>query len=391
MTSSLRLCEIGGEPVPYIDLKSQQDTIRPQIDAAIARVLNRGLYIMVPEIQTLEEALSDFCGAKHAITCANGTDALSLGLLALGVNPGDAVFVPSFTFAATAEAVVLAGATPIFVDVLPNTYNIDPESLCTGLQTARASGLRPVGVIPVDIFGQPADYAAIDSIAQEHDLWIIADAAQSFGAYYKDRSVGTLAPLTTTSFFPAKPLGCYGDGGAVFTNDDTLADLLRSLRVHGAGAHKYDNVRIGMNGRLDTLQAAILLEKLKIFPQELKRRQQIADFYTRHLKDCVRTPALSEETSSSWAQYTICLDKGINRDHVIADLKTYGVPTMIYYVKPLHQQTAYKTYPTAGNGQLPVSEDLSMRVLSLPMSGYVTQPQAERVVDALRKVVKGEK
>jgi dTDP-4-amino-4,6-dideoxygalactose transaminase len=362
--------------------------IRPQIDAAIARVLDHGIYIMGPEVLELEEALSDFCGVKHTITCANGTDALNLGLMAYDVKPGDAVFVPSFTFAATAEVVALVGATPVFIDVLPDTYNLDPKSLQLGIQTARRLGLKPVGVIPVDLFGQPADYEAIESIAHAHNLWIIADAAQSFGARYREQGVGSIAPLTTTSFFPAKPFGCYGDGGAIFTNDDTLAKQLRSLRVHGAGTDKYDNIRIGLNGRLDTLQAAILLEKLNIFPKELRARQKTADFYTQNLQDVVMTPVLLEGTSSSWAQYTIRLPVGVDRDSAIASLKDQDVPSMVYYVKPLHQQTAYKMYPMAGEGRLPISEELSACVLSLPMSGYVTEVQAEHVVAAIKTVIK---
>jgi len=358
-------------PIQFIDLKAQQLRIRPQIDAAIKRVLDHGSYIMGPEVFELEKQLAEFCGVKHVISCANGTDALTLGLMAKNVGPGDAVLVPSFTFAATAEVVALVGATPVFIDSLEDTYNIDPKSLELGIQTAKKVGLTPVGIIPVDLFGQPADYDAIQTIADDHDLWVLADGAQSFGASYKGRKVGNIGDIATTSFFPAKPLGCYGDGGAVFTNDDGLAATIKSLRVHGQGTDKYDNVRIGMNGRLDTMQAAILIEKLKIFPDELVARQQTADAYSAGLKDVVKVPYVMGGVTSSWAQYTMRLPKSISREKLTADLKELGIPTMVYYGKPLHLQAAYSAYPTAGCKELPMCEALSNEVLSLPMSGYV--------------------
>ena len=361
--------------IPFIDLKAQQDRIRPRIEAAIQRVLDHGHYIMGPEVFELEQKLAEFCGVKHALTCANGTDALALGLMAKNVGPGDAVFVPSFTFAATAEVVAWMGATPIFIDSLADTYNIDPKNLEIGIQTARKLGLRPVGIIPVDLFGQPADYDAIQTIADAHKLWIMADGAQSFGASYKGRKVGNIGDLATTSFFPAKPLGCYGDGGAVFTNDDELAAIIKSLRVHGQGADKYDNVRIGMNGRLDTLQAAILIEKLKIFPDELTVRQKVAEAYNEALNDVVQIPRLIKDTTSAWAQYTVRLPDHINRSQMIETLKEASIPTMVYYVKPLHLQTAYRHYPTSTQQRLPVCEELAQRVLSLPMSGYFQEEQ----------------
>jgi dTDP-4-amino-4,6-dideoxygalactose transaminase len=355
----------------FIDLKAQQNLIRSQIDAAIKRVLDHGTYIMGPEVFEFENQLAEFCGVKHAISCANGTDALALGLMAKNVGPGDAVLMPSFTFAATAEVVAWVGATPIFIDSLEDTYNIDPKSLELGIQTAKNGGLRPVGIIPVDLFGQPADYDTIQVIADDHNLWIMADGAQSFGGSYKGRKVGNIGDLATTSFFPAKPLGCYGDGGAVFTNDDELAAILKSLRVHGQGSDKYDNVRIGMNGRLDTIQAAILIEKLKIFPDELVARQKTAGAYSAGLKNVVQAPYVMDGTKSAWAQYTVRLPRDINRAKLIADLKEAGIPTMVYYVKPLHLQTAYSVYPTAGSKELLVCETLANEVLSLPMSGYV--------------------
>jgi dTDP-4-amino-4,6-dideoxygalactose transaminase len=366
-------------PIQFIDLKAQQLRIRPQIDAAIKRVVDHGAYIMGPEVYELEKQLAEFCGVKHAISCSNGTDALGLGLMAKNVGPGDAIFVPSFTYAATAEVVAWMGATPVFIDSLNDTYNMDTACLEICIQKVKKAGLNPVGIISVDLFGQPADYDAIQMVADEHNLWVMADGAQSFGASYKGRKVGNIGNMATTSFFPAKPLGCYGDGGAIFTNDDELASIMKSLRVHGQGADKYDNVRIGMNGRLDTIQAAILIEKLKIFPDELIARQQTADVYNSKLKDVVQIPHVIDGAKSAWAQYTICLPNGINREKLMTDMKEAGIPTMIYYVKPLHLQTAYKHYPTAG--ALSVCESLADKVLSLPMSGYVDNDELSYIID----------
>ncbi|MBM3468421.1 MAG: DegT/DnrJ/EryC1/StrS family aminotransferase [Alphaproteobacteria bacterium] len=374
MTQALKQPETPAKQIPFIDLKTQLEEIRSHIDAAINRVFNHGNFIMGPEVYELEKELSAFCNAKHVISCANGTDALGLGLMAKNVGPGDAVFVPSFTFAATAEVVAWVGATPVFIDSLADTYNIDPKSLEQGIQSAQKLGLKPVGIIPVDLFGQPADYDALQAIAETNQLWILADGAQSFGASYKGRKVGNIGDMATTSFFPAKPLGCYGDGGALFTNDDELASIFKSLRVHGQGTDKYDNVRIGMNGRLDTLQAAILLEKLKVFPLELSARQKTAEAYNEALKDLVQIPYIMEETTSAWAQYTVCIPSSLDRGRLMSDLKDAGLPTMVYYVKPLHLQTAYKHYPTATGGSLPICESLAHKVLSLPMSGYVQDP-----------------
>ena len=388
MIQNLKKCDITMNDLPksieFIDLKAQQAQIRPHIDAAIKRVLDHGIYIMGPEVFELEKQLAAFCGVKHAISCANGTDALLLALMAKNVGSGDAVFVPSFTFAATAEVVVLMGATPIFIDSLENTYNIDPKSLEQGIQTATKAGLKPVGIIPVDLFGQPADYDAMQLIADKHHLWVIADGAQSFGASYKGRKVGNIGDIAITSFFPAKPLGCYGDGGAVFTNDDEIATVIRSLRVHGQGKDKYDNVRVGMNGRLDTLQAAILLEKLKIFPDELIARQQLADGYSQAFKDVVQVPHVMEGVTSTWAQYTIRLKKNINRTQLVANLKEFGIPTVVYYVKPLHVQTAYSRYPSATGGALEVCEALAHEVLSLPMSGYINLSTLKYIIQEVK-------
>jgi len=375
------------QPMQFIDLKSQLELIRPHIDAAIKRVLDHGIFIMGPEVHALEKQLAEFCGVKHAISCANGTDALGLGLMAKNVGPGDAIFVPSFTFAATAEVVSWVGATPVFIDSLEDTYNIDPKSLEQGIAQAKKLGLKPAGIIPVDLFGQPADYDAIQAIADEHGLWVMADGAQSFGASYKGRKVGNIGDMSTTSFFPAKPLGCYGDGGAIFTNDDDLAAIIKSLRVHGQGSDKYDNVRIGMNGRLDTIQAAILIEKLKIFPDELIARQKTADTYNEALKGIVKVPHVIDEATSAWAQYTVVLPEHIDRSKLMSNLKEAGIPTMVYYVKPLHLQTAYKHYPTATGSALSVCENLSGRVLSLPMSGYVGGEEAFTVIQELKRMI----
>jgi dTDP-4-amino-4,6-dideoxygalactose transaminase len=364
--------------IPFIDLQAQRARIAPRIDAAIARVLAHGAYVMGPEVAQLEAALAEFAGVRHAISCSNGTDALILCLRALGVGPGDAVFVPAFTFAATAEAVLLVGATPVFVDVAEDDFNLDCASLEAAIDAVRKAGeLRPRAVIPVDLFGQPADYRAIEAIAPRHDLAVIDDAAQSFGATYENRRVGTLAPMSATSFFPAKPLGCYGDGGAVFTDDDGLAELARSLRSHGAGADKYDNARVGTNARLDTLQAAILLEKLAIFPDEIVRRQQVADRYAAALGEVARVPALKPGRTSVWAQYTLVLER---RDAVQARLKAAGVPSVVYYPRPLNAQTAYRGFPVAPGGA-PASERLSASVLSLPMHPYLEPRTQDRIAD----------
>lgn len=356
------------KPIPFIDLESQQKRIRPQIDAAIKRVLDHGKYIMGPEVGELEERLAEYCGAKYCISCSSGTDAILMSLMAYGIGRGDAVFIPAMTFPATPEAVTLLGATPVFVDIDPRTFNIDQQSVLQGLEAVKIKGLTPKAIMAVDLYGQPADYPALSLLAQKHNLFLIADAAQSFGASLNDKKVGSLTPITATSFFPAKPLGCYGDGGAVFTDDDELASTLRSIRVHGKGSDKYDIVRIGLNARMDTIQAAILLEKLKIFDDEVSTRQKVADFYEEALKDSVEAPYMMSGSTSAWAQYTVTLPKGADRPKLMDSLKSEGIPTMVYYPRPLHKQTAYKHFPTATGGALPVSEDLSERVLSLPMS-----------------------
>ena len=374
------------EPIEFVDLGAQRRHIGTRMDEAIRRVIDHGRFILGPEVAELERQLAEFCGAKHVLSCANGTDALGLALMAKHAGPGQAVLVPSFTFAATAEVVAWFGATPVFVDVFDDTFNMDPASLEAGIAAAKRLGLDPVGVIPVDLFGLPADYDQVLEIAAAHGMWVICDAAQSFGAAYKDRKIGTIGDLTTTSFFPAKPLGCYGDGGAVFLDDDETISVLRSLRVHGQGTDKYDNVRIGMNARLDTVQAAVLIEKLRILAEEIEARQKVADRYSAALRNLVQVPEIPDGLTSVWAQYTVRLPIGRDRDRVAAELKSLGVPTAVYYVKPLHRQTAYRDYPVAGNG-LPVSERLSDEVLSLPMHPYLAEPVQDRIIATVKAVL----
>ncbi len=378
--------DAADRPIEFIDLGAQRRRLGPGLDAAILRVLDHGRYIMGPEVAQFERELAEFCGAKHVLSCANGTDALGLALMALGLERGEAVLVPSFTFAATAEVVAWYGAVPVFVDVFADTFNMDPASLEAGIATARRQGLRPVGVIPVDLFGLPAAYDEILDIAKAHRLWVLCDAAQSFGAVYRGRSIGTIGDISTTSFFPAKPLGCYGDGGAVFTGDDAAASVLKSLRVHGQGGDKYDNVRIGMNARLDTIQAAVLSQKLAVFADEVAARNRVAARYADLLGDLVEVPQVPEGLASVWAQYTVRLPAGRDRDAVAARLKAAGVPTAVYYAKPLHRQTAYRDYPVAGNG-LPVSDRLAGEVLSLPMHPYLDEPTQDRIARALRRAL----
>jgi dTDP-4-amino-4,6-dideoxygalactose transaminase len=373
-------------PIPFIDLGAQRHRLGSRIDDAVLRVLDHGNYIMGPEIGALEAALSDFCGAGRSISCSNGTDALALALMVKKVRPGQAVLVPSFTFAATAEVVAWFGATALFVDVLEDCFTMDPASLEAGVAAARRLGLDPVGVIPVDLFGQPADYDALHTVAAAHKLWVVSDAAQSFGARYQGRPVGTLAEISTTSFFPAKPLGCYGDGGAVFTDCDDISSEIVSLRVHGQGGNKYDNIRIGRNARLDTIQAAILIEKLKIYPDEILARNRIAGRYNEGLSRYAVVPNLRQGTGSVWAQYTLRVDGG-RRNAMAASLKRAGVPTAIYYPKPLHCQTAYRNYPTATGGALPVSEILADEVISLPMHAYLDEPTQDRIIAAVQAIL----
>jgi len=371
------------DPVPFIDIGAQRRRLGKSVDEAVSRVLAHCQFINGPEVARLEAELATFSGAKHVVTCASGTDALLMVLMAKDVGRGDAVFCPSFTFCATGEAVALTGAVPVFVDVDEATFNMDAGSLARGIATAKRLGLKPRAVIPVDLFGQSADHDAIGAVAEAQGLFVLDDAAQAFGASYKGRRLGTAGLVTATSFFPAKPLGCFGDGGAIFTDDAKLAETLRSVRVHGQGSDKYDNVRLGLTGRLDTIQAAILLEKLKIFEDEIAARNLVAERYARALGNVVTVPRLVAGCTSVWAQYTIRLPDGCDRDGFAAALKAQDIPTAIYYPKSMHQQTAYRDFPVADGG-LPSSERLSGDVISLPMHAYLDEPTQERVIKAVR-------
>ena len=373
--------------IPFIDVAAQRRRLGRAIDEAIARVLAHCQFIQGPEVRALEAELAAFCGARHAIACSSGTDALRLALMAWGIGPGDAVICPAFTFCATAEVVALCGATPVFADVQADTFNLDPASCERAVATAKKLGLKPRAVIPVDLFGLPADHDGIAAVAAAHGLKVLDDAAQAFGALYKGRKLGALATATATatSFFPAKPLGCYGDGGAIFTDDHDLAQRLKRLRVHGEGADKYDAVEIGLTGRLDTIQAAILLEKLKIFPEEIVARNRAAVRYAAGLADVATVPRVGNESNSVWAQYTIRLAPG-RRDALAAALKAQGIPTGIYYAKPLNRQAAYRRFPVAEGG-VPASEQLAQEVISLPMHAYLDEPVQDRIIAAVRRAL----
>ena len=381
----------------FIDLAAQQERIRERIEANIAAVLDHGKYIMGPEIQSLEEKLARYVGVKHAASCASGTDALLLALLAYDVGPGDAIFTTPFTFIATGEVISLLGATPVFVDIDQQTFNMDPSKLEPAIQAVSdnqaadlplpQSGvpLVPRGIIAVDLFGQPADYDRFNAIAGEHDLFVLEDAAQSFGAEHKGKKACSLAQIGSTSFFPAKPLGCYGDGGMCFTDDDNLHEIMMSLRVHGKGTHKYDNIRIGMNGRMDTLQAAVLLAKFDIFPEEIELRRQVARRYGELLNQQaeVQAPTVPEKMTSAWAQYSVLAKDETHRTQLQARLKEAGVPTAIYYPKPLHLQAAFKSLGYQ-EGAFPISEDFSGRIFSLPMHPYLSNSDQDMIVENLR-------
>ena len=371
---------VSPEPIPFIDLQAQRARISGCVDAAIARVLAHGHFIMGPEVTEIERKLVAHCGAKHAITCSSGTSALLLALMARDIGRGDAVFVPSFTFAATVEVVVLLGATPVFVDVLPNTYNMDPASLENAILVAQKIDLKPTCIIPVDLFGQPVDFDAIQAFANEHDLWVLDDAAQSFGATYKGRHLGTCADITATSFYPSKPLGCYGDGGAVFTNDDETAQRLAQVRVHGQGHDRYENVCLGVTARFDSIQAAVLIEKLAIFDDECAARSKVAARYTDGLNEFLTTPTVHGDCTSVWAQYTVTSPR---RDRIITTLHGQNIPTALFYPRPLHTQTPYRGFPTAIGG-LPVTERLAGEVVSLPMHPYLAPDVQDRVIAGVR-------
>ncbi len=368
--------------IPFVDLKTQFKQIEPQIRASIDRVLEHGQFIMGPEVLELEQHLADFCNVKHAISCSSGADALLMTLMAKGLGHGDAVFTSPFTFFATVEAICLTGATPIFIDIEPSTYNINADKLADSIKKINDQGkLKPKAIMPVDIFGLPVDYDEINTIGKLYDLCVISDAAQSFGASYKNKPIGCLTDITTTSFFPAKPLGAYGDGGAIFTNDNELADILKSIRIHGqSGDNKYVNERLGLTGRLDTLQAAILIEKLKLLPGEIKRRNQIADQYSEALKDKVGLPYVKPERISAWAQYSILVP---DPESLAQTLKENNIPTARYYPVPMHLQTAIKQFGYK-SGDFPVCEDTADKIISLPIHPYLTDEQIDQIINVIR-------
>lgn len=370
--------------IPFVDLEAQYHRIEPHILAAIEQVLRHKRFIMGPEVAELEERLAESAGVRYAVACSSGTDALLMALMARSIGPGDAVFTTPFTFIATAEVISLLGATPVFVDIHPRTFNLDPEQLRNTLyRIERETNLTPKAVIPVDLFGLPADYDAIKEVVKQRNMLVLEDAAQSFGGTYKGRQAGSLGDVAATSFFPAKPLGCYGDGGALLTDDEELASTLKSIRVHGTGNDKYDNIRIGLNGRLDTLQAAVVLAKLPIFQEEIEQRQQVAQRYTTRLQTVVETPLIPDGYISAWAQYSILTD---HRNAIQGRLKEASIPCAIYYSKPLHLQGAF-SYLGYCPGDFPHSEAAAARILSLPMHPYLSPEQIDFIGDHVAEAI----
>ena len=376
--------------IPFIDLKTQQKHIRSKIDSRIKSVLDHGQYILGPEVKELENELSRFSNSKHVLCCSSGTDALLLALLGLKLQPGDGVIVPSFTFASSAEVMPLLGAVPIFIDVEETTFNLDPTKLKDTLDTANEMGIKVKGIMSVGLFGQPADMKPIKDFAIKNDLWVLDDAAQSFGGEYDNQKVGNLCEVTATSFFPAKPLGCYGDGGAIFTNDEEIYEIANSSHVHGMGKTRYEYDRIGMNARMSTIQAAILLEKLEIFPGEIKKRQEVVDNYNKHLSKLnlgLKLPYLKDKFKSSWAQYTVILPDDINRELLQEKLKLKNVPTAVYYPIPLNEHKPYNQYPVSKAG-LETTYKLSKTVLSLPMHPYLQEKDIIYITQSISEAVK---
>ena len=368
--------------ISFVDLAAQQQRIRSDIDARIAKVLDHGQYIMGPEVAELEAELASYAKAKHVISCSSGTDALILALIAFGLRPGQGVIVPSFTFAASAEAIAVLGAIPVFAEIDGRSFNLDADRLDSALSAAHAQQIDIVGIMAVGLFGQPANITALSDYAQAHNLWMLDDAAQSFGGRWQNRPSGSLADITATSFFPAKPLGCYGDGGAVFTDDDEMAERARSARIHGQGSDKYENIQIGMTARLDTVQAAILLAKMAIFDEELQLRNKVADRYEQLLSEHVTTPFIAADAYSSWAQYVIILPEASNRADIQTRLSADGIPSAIYYPRPMHTQPPYKRYPVSEGG-LAITEYMADHVLALPMHPYLDETVQRNVADGL--------
>jgi len=377
---------MSNAPIPFLDLKAQQKRIAIDLRRRLDTVLDHCQFILGPEVRELEAELAKFCGAKHCVSVSSGTDALMIALMAENIGRGDAVFLPAFTYTATAEVPLLLGATPVFVDVDPRTFQIDPEHLIRRIDQTRSAGkLRPAAVIGVDLFGQPADWPVLQDIARTNTLFLLDDLAQSFGASLHGKPLGTHADATATSFFPSKPLGAYGDGGALFTESDERADLYRSLRTHGEGKTRYEVLRTGMNGRLDSIQAAVLLAKLAVFTDELHARDRIARTYDQRLGNAVMTPARVPDSTSAWAIYTILLPDEATRDRTQTALRSAGVPTAIYYPRPLHQQPAYSAHHDGAS--IPISEDLSTRILALPIHPDLTNEQVEHVCTAVLATV----
>ena len=373
--------------IPFIDLKTQYNHNKSDIDDAIHRVLDHGQYIMGPEVKELEEKLADYIGVNFALTCSSGTDALLLPLMANGIENGDIVFTTPFTFFASAESITLAGGTPVFVDIDPNTYNLCPQDLEEKIKAAISSGKNRLrAIMPVDLFGLAADYQQINDIAEKYDLIVIEDAAQAFGAPYSNKKACGLGDVAATSFYPAKPLGCYGDGGAVFTNDQELYEKMLSIRVHGQGVSgdKYDNIRIGLNARMDTIQAAILIEKLKNYDNEIELRNKVASTYTNNLDSAVKTPTVPENQGCVWAQYSIQVD---DRQKLQSDLKEKGIPTATFYPTPIHLSTAYN-HLGYKKGDFPVSEAIAERIVSLPMHPYLDEKQILNITNAVNESVR---
>ena len=369
----------------FIDLKAQQTHIRKNIEKRIQTVLDHGKYIMGPEVFELEEKLTAYIGVKHCISCSSGTDALLIPLMAKKIGPGDAVLTTPFTYIATAEVITLLGATPVFVDIYPETFNINPEGIVDAVTLAHKKGLNPKAIIPVDLFGLLARYRLIEEQAEKHNLFLLEDAAQGFGGAIRCRKAGSFGHAAATSFFPVKPLGCYGDGGAVFTNNDELADIIRSIRIHGYGADKYDNVRLGLNGRLDTIQAAVLLEKLEIFDDEVISRNKVAKRYSSNINESIKTPHIPNGYLSSWAQYSVILPENLERQSIMNQLKSKDIPSMVYYQTPIHLQSVFNELGYK-RGHFPVSENISSSILSLPMHPYLDSEQQNHVLDVIKTV-----
>jgi len=368
----------------FIDLKAQQSKIRVKIDKRIKSVLNHGRYIMGPEVYELEEKLCEYVNMKYCISCSSGTDALLIPLMANGIGPGDAIITTPFTYIATAEVISLLGAVPIFVDIYNTTYNLNPDGIEGAIQYAENKGLNARAIIPVDLFGLPARYRIINEVAKKYDLMVIEDAAQGFGGEIRSKKAGSFGHVASTSFFPAKPLGCYGDGGAIFTDDEELANKMKSIRIHGSGNDKYENIRLGINGRLDTVQAAILLEKLSIFDDELKLRNKVADYYSNNISSDLIKPYTPKDYYSSWAQYSLLSQSESERTKIISTLSNANIPSMIYYKLPLHLQAVFKKLGYE-KGDFPISEKTARQIFSIPMYPYLDNEKQDRIIEVLNK------